>query len=39
MMSTGASLGRTAIPGAGGPTERAYGEPEPKAQSNFTDPE
>ena len=23
--------------GAGGPTKRAYGEPEPKAQSNFTD--
>ena len=37
-MSAGASLGRTAIPGAGGPTS-GYGEPEPKAQSNFTDPE
>ena len=36
-MSAGAA-GRTAIPGAGGPT-RAYGEPVPKAQSNFTDPE
>ena len=38
-MSTGASLGRTAIPGAGRPYKRAYGEPEPNAQSNFTDPE
>ena len=37
-MSAGASLGRTAIPGAGG-YKRAYGEPAPKAQSNFTDPE
>ena len=36
MMSTGASLGRTAIPD-GRPYKRAYGEPEPKAQSNFTD--
>ena len=38
MMSTGASLGRTAIPGAGGPTSGPTA-PEPKAQSNFTDPE
>ena len=35
----GREPGRTAIPGAGGPTSGAYGEPEPKAQSNFTDPE
>ena len=38
-MSAGASLGRTAIPGAGGPTSGPTGEPAPKAQSNFTDPE
>ena len=38
-MSAGASLGRTRNPRGGRPYKRAYGEPEPKAQSNFTDPE
>ena len=37
-MSAGASLGRTAILGAGGPTSGPTAESEPKAQSNFTDP-
>ena len=37
-MSAGASLGRTAIPGAGGPDKRAYGGPS-RRRSNFTDPE
>ena len=38
-MSAGASLGRTAIPGAGGPTSGPTASPSRKAQSNFTDPE
>ena len=38
-MSAGASLGRTCNPRGGRPYKRAYGEPEPNAQSNFTDPQ
>ena len=37
-MSAGASLAGPQSPGRR-PYKRAYGEPEPKAQSNFTDPE
>ena len=38
-MSAGASPGQDRNPRGGRPYKRAYGEPEPKAQSNFTDPE
>ena len=39
MTYAGASPARSAIPRGGQPYKRAYGEPDPKAQSNFTDPE
>ena len=35
----GREPGQDRNPGGGRPYKRAYGEPEPKAQSNFTDPE
>ena len=35
----GRKPGQDRPPGRGRPYKRAYGEPEPKAQSNFTDPE
>ena len=38
MTRAGASPARTARRKQGRPYKRAYGEPEPKAQSNFTDP-
>ena len=39
MMRAGATPGQGRNPKGGRPYKRAYGEPEPKAQSNFTDPE
>ena len=39
MTRAGVSPARTAIPRGGQPYKRDYGEPDPKAQSNFTDPE